>query len=168
LAPASVSFGDFFSMDERFDLFGDPISEGHGRRGRPAHMWTLKNSNKVKMLLAFGWSTDRIAKAVGITAPTLRKVYFRELKFRDEMRDRLEATIFEELWKGVADGNVGAIKEFRRVLERNDMMLAESALRPRRDQPAPAREPKLGKKETAVRDARTGHEGTGWSTLLRQ
>lgn len=155
-------------MDEKFDLFGDPISEGHGKRGRPAHVATDKNRNKVSMLLALGWSNERIAKAVGITAPTLRKVYFRELKFRDEMRDRLDARIAEVLWVGVTEGNVGAIKEFRKVLERNDMMLAESALRPRRDQPAPAREPKLGKKETAVLDARTGHEGTEWSRLLRQ
>lgn len=155
-------------MDEKFDLFGDPVPEGHGRRGRPAHVPTDRNRSKVSMLLAFGWSNERIANAIGITPPTLRKVYFRELKFRTEMRDRLDARIAEVLWTGVSEGNVAAIKEFRKVLERSDMMLAESALRPRRDQPAPTREPKLGKKETAVRDARTGHEGTGWSTLLHQ
>jgi hypothetical protein len=155
-------------MSEKFDLFGDPIAEGHGKRGRPAHVPTDKNRSKVSMLLAFGWSNERIANALGITAPTLRKVYFRELKVRHEMRDRLDARIAEVLWIGVADGNVAAIKEFRKVLERSDMMLAESALRPRRDQAAPPREPKLGKKETAALDARTGHEGTEWSSLLRQ
>jgi hypothetical protein len=76
-------------MTENFNLLGDPIPENWGKRGRPPHIPTERNRNKVMMLLAFGWNTDRIAKALSITAPTLRKNYFRELKVRLEARDRM-------------------------------------------------------------------------------
>ncbi len=38
------------------------------------------NRDKVSLLLALGWSNVRIANAVGISAPTLRKCYRAELK----------------------------------------------------------------------------------------
>jgi hypothetical protein len=105
-------------MDQIFDLFGDPVPENWGKRGRPAHIATLENRNKVAMLLAFGWNNERIVRALQITAPTLRKNYFRELKFRDEQRDRMDASLAMHLWKQVEGGNVAAMKEFRALVER--------------------------------------------------
>lgn len=40
----------------RFDLLGDPIPEGFGKRGRPEHIPTVENRNKVRLLLALGWA----------------------------------------------------------------------------------------------------------------
>jgi hypothetical protein len=120
---APLPSADFFSMSEILDLFGDPVPEGWGRRGRPQHIATQQNRNKVMMLLAFGWNNERIARALGITLPTLRRNYFRELKFRDEQRDWLDASLAARLWEQVEAGNVAAMKEFPQLVERNDLML---------------------------------------------
>jgi hypothetical protein len=76
-----------------FDLFGDPVPANWGERGRPEHIPTQKNRNRVSMLVALGWSVARIAAALFVTQPTLRKHYFSELKYRDVARDRLEAAL---------------------------------------------------------------------------
>jgi len=68
------------------DVFGDPIPEGWGKRGRPQHVATQQNRNKVTMLLlALGWNNRRIAKSLSIAPPTLRKNYFRELKLSAQL-----------------------------------------------------------------------------------
>jgi len=152
-------------MNEKFDLFGDLVPENFGRRGRPQHIATQEKRNKVIMLLAFGWNNERIASALGISEPTLRKFYFRELRFRLEMRDRLDARIAEKLMEGVSSGNISAIREFRRLLERNDIMTPPGSMRPEAKKTKP---PKPGKKEIMALAARTGHEGTEWEGLLRR
>lgn len=141
-----------------FDLLGDPIPENWGRRGRPAHVPTIENRNKVRLLLAFGWADQRIAQALRITAPTLRKHYFRELRDRDEARPALEANALMMVYQGAAEGNVGAMKELWRHIERLDLQRPQALKR--------AKPAKLGKKEQATIDARTAHEGSGWGALL--
>jgi hypothetical protein len=54
--------------------------------------------------------------------PTLRKHYFSELKLRGVARDRLDARLAMKLWEQVEAGNVGAMREFQKLLERNDLM----------------------------------------------
>lgn len=154
-------------MAENFDLFGDPVPERHGRRGRPAHVRTERNANKVKLLLALGWSNERIASALFITLPTLRKHYFSELKARAVMRDRLDARLAESLWQqGVEKGNVGAIREFRKLLERNDTMAGQRDFYEGQRE-TPTKEPKLGKKEQAALAAQKAGQGTGWGDDLK-
>jgi hypothetical protein len=149
---------------ENFDLFGDPVAEGHGKRGRPPHVPTQENRRKVNMLLAFGWNNERIAAALRITPPSLRKHYFAELKFREVARDRLDATMAMQLWGQVEAGNVGAIKEFRKVLEHNDLMLYGQRARPQA--PATPKEQKLGKKEAALAAAQQPDPGTPLGELM--
>ena len=151
-------------MSESFDLFGDPVPDSWGRRGRPQHIATLQNRNKVVMLLAFGWNNERIAQALGITPPTLRKNYFRELKFRTEQRDRMEASLAMRLWLQVEDGNVAAMKEFRKLVERNDLMPYGMVRQAAADQVA--KEPKLGKKEQALQAAQHPDAGTTLGELM--
>lgn len=137
-------------MELRFDLLGDPIPENHGGRGRPPHIVTSENRNKVMMLLAFGWKDERIARALRIAPPTLRKHYKVELKSRDDARDCLEANVAARLLYDGLGGNVGAMREFGRVLERNDSMLrlATYVAAPR---PSATPQTKMGKK--ALRQA---------------
>lgn len=137
-------------MELRFDLLGDPIPENHGGRGRPPHIVTTGNRNKVMMLLAFGWTDERIARALRIAPPTLRKHYKVELKSRDDARDCLEANVAARLLHDGLGGNVGAMREFRRVVESNDSMLriATNIGAPR---PSAAPQSKMGKK--ALRQA---------------
>jgi hypothetical protein len=150
------------------DLFGDPVPEGWGRPGRPEHIATQQNRNRVSMLVALGWSNKRIAAALYVTTPTLRKHYFSELKYRAVARDRLEATMATRLWSlFLEDGNVAAAKEFRRLLDRNDLLLyGQTRAAP---PPTPAA-PKLGKKEQALADAMHPDGGTplGHLMALRQ
>lgn len=145
-------------MDEVVDLFGDPVPEGWGRRGRPAHIPTQQNRCKVSMLLAMGWSNERIANALAVTAPTLRKHYFRELKLRGLARDRLDARLAMLLWAQFEAGNVAAGKEFVRLLERNDLMLYGGG--------APAKTPPLGKKEQALADAQAPNPDSTLGELM--
>jgi hypothetical protein len=86
-------------MDQIFDLFGDPVPANRGQRGRPEHIPTHQNRNRVSMLVALGLSNKRIAAALFVTLPTLRKHYFSELKYRDVARDRLDANPAAKLWE---------------------------------------------------------------------
>lgn len=135
----------------RVDLFGDPVPENWGGRGRPEHIRTQQNANKVTMLLAFGWANARIAKAVGITAPTLRKHYGRELRYRDEARDRLQARSAMLLWEQFEKGSSAAGREFREMLAENDRMEIERSL----GAAAPADKPaeRVGKKVLSKQQA---------------
>ncbi|MGL4497346.1 MAG: hypothetical protein ACRCYS_10345 [Beijerinckiaceae bacterium] len=79
-----------------------------------------KSCNKVKLLMALGWPNDRIARALGITLPTLRKHYFPLLKVRDLARDAMDARRVERLWEAAEKGNIGAEKELSRFILEND------------------------------------------------
>lgn len=132
-------------MDKSFDLFGDPIPDNWGKRGRPQHIPTTENINKVTMLVALGWGNERIATAMDIALPTFRKHYFSLVKrLRETARDRLDAAYALHLWKQVQDGNAGAMRLWMVFMDRNDRMRAEGAMgETAADKPA---EKHLGKK----------------------
>lgn len=101
-------------FDPALDLLGDPIPPNHGRRGRPQHVPTKESRNKIILLLAQGWTDARMAGAIGISLPTLKRHYFSELKVRDAARDRVEAIGLLSLWNMGREGNVAAMKEYFR------------------------------------------------------
>lgn len=113
-------------MESNFDLFGQPVREGFGQRGRPPYEPTEKDRNKIKLLLALGWANQRIANGVGISPATLKRYFRAELKVRDVMRDRLDARRFEIAMEQANAGNVTALRELGAMIERNDRMLVES------------------------------------------
>jgi len=116
-------------MTEILDLFGDPVPAGWGKRGRPQHIRTTENINKVTMLVAWGWGNERIANSMGITLPTLRKHYFSLIKrLRENARDRLDAAYGMRVWAQVQEGNVGAMRLWLTIMDRNDRMDAERAM----------------------------------------
>lgn len=127
--------------DDVFDLFGNPVRAGKGQRGRPAFEVTERNLNKVKLLLALGWSNDRIANAIECSAATLKRHFRAELRARDQMRDRLEAERIMQVAEQAGAGNVGAHRVLGTLIDRNDRMNAERLLaqQPKSD--------KVGKKE---------------------
>jgi hypothetical protein len=152
-------------MDQDFDLFGDPIPQGRGKRGRPRHVATTENRNKVMLLLALGWQNERIAAALCISQPTLRANYFQELKLRDIQRDRLDARRFELAMREANKGNVAALKELGKMIEASDRSAAvqkfdqtgnEEHLKPA----------KIGKKEAARIAAEKAGSGGGWGDDL--
>jgi hypothetical protein len=140
-------------MGEIFDLFGDPVPANWGQRGRPEHIPTQQNRNRVSMLVALGWSNKRIAAALFVTLPTLRKHYFSELKYRDVARDRLNANLATKLWSLFMEGNVAAGKEFRKFLEVNDRMELERAMGSQPPSTGKAPSERVGKKALDSRRA---------------
>lgn len=132
-------------MAENLDLLGDPIPANWGGRGRPEHIPTTRNRNKVMVLLALGWSVEKIAASIGITRPTLKKHYFRELKVRDEARARLEGELVVGMAAKALAGDVPAYREVRKAIEKADLVEADQVYRPTGR--AAAKVPKLGKKE---------------------
>lgn len=152
-------------MEQEFDLFGIPVPKGRGKPGRPVHVVTVENRNKVSMLTALGWSNERISNAIGISLPTLRKNYFHELKRRAMARDMMDAKRMDKLWRlGMEEGNVGALKEFSRLVERNDAMNAMAEFRG--DEPKASRPAALGKKEEAQQAAEAAGESQTWGSDL--
>jgi hypothetical protein len=147
-------------MAENFDLLGDPIPDSRGSRGRPPHIPTAKNRNKVMLLLAFDWSDRKIAAALGVTEPTFRKHYFRERKIRDDARPRVEATHLSMVWEQAKLGNVSAMKEFRKLMDRHDLRMSE------REFTETLGTEKLGKKQVAALAAETAGTDSDWGNDL--
>lgn len=148
--------------DWDFDLLGDPIPDGLGRRGRPAHLPTDENRRKIIVLMAFDKNEVQIAAALSISVPTLKKHYFRELAAKLEARQRVEGKLLGALMKEVDAGNVSAIDKVFKRLDRHD--LGRGIQPPAAARPVKA--PKLGKKAQAEVDA---HDNSGegrWGTLL--
>ncbi|MFT4184255.1 MAG: hypothetical protein QM636_20310, partial [Rhizobium sp.] len=164
--PASPSRRDFFLVNEIFDLFGNPFIVRDRKVGRPAHEVTEKTRNRVKMLVALGWANARIANALAISLPTLRKNYFPELKKREAARDQLEMRRLEMAWQMAEAGNVGAFKEFGRLMERNDQMLAAASFGGDRSEDDD-RKKSVGKKEQAAQAAENAGENSEWGDDLR-
>jgi hypothetical protein len=67
-------------MARNLDLFGDPVPPNHGRRGRPAHIATRENHNKVLLLLALGWTNQRIGAALAIAPKSFARIIPRSCK----------------------------------------------------------------------------------------
>lgn len=114
-------------MSGVFDLFGNPVEAGTGKPGRPRKDATPEDRNKVKLLLAVGWSNERIASVLHMSLPTFRRNFFQELKFRDVARDMLDARRIELAMTAARSGNVGAMRQLDRLLDRFDQMQAERA-----------------------------------------
>uniref|UniRef100_A0AB38ZLK7 Terminase small subunit n=1 Tax=Mesorhizobium phage vB_MseS-P1 TaxID=3120101 RepID=A0AB38ZLK7_9VIRU len=132
-------------MEPEFDLFGEVVPAWLGKRGRPPFQPTEKIRNKVKLLLALGWATSRIAGAVGISPATLKRYFRAEMKDRLFMRDRLDARRFEIAMEQANAGNITALRELAAMIDRNDRMEIERDMgsKPNTDDGASAR---VGKK----------------------
>lgn len=114
-----------------------------------------------------GYSDSEIANGLGVSVPTLRKYYFSELKRREMQRARFELWRAETLAKEAGQGNVGAMRELGKILEKRDRRLAEERVKAAGD--ARPREEPIGKKEAARRAAEAAAEkpGSGWGDLLK-
>lgn len=154
--------------DSVFDLFGNPIRDGHGKRGRPPFEWTVEKSNKVKLALARGWSNERIANALAVSLATLKRYFRAELKERDMARDQLDLDRFALAWEAAKGGNVGAMRQVDRLMDADARLHADAKFRGGgRDDDSPAKDKPLGKKAQAIVDAEAaGGEGTLWGEDL--
>ncbi|MDX1127460.1 AraC family transcriptional regulator [Sinorhizobium medicae] len=153
-------------METNFDLFGQPIPDWKGKRGRPPYEPTDRDRNKIKLLLALGWSIERMANGLGVSPATVKRYFRAELKQRDAMRDRLDARRFEIAMEQANAGNVAALKELGKMIDRSDTMLIDARLRQAQGDRKPEKEERLGKKEAQKEAAKTAGEGSSWGADL--
>jgi hypothetical protein len=121
------------------------------------------------MLLAQGWTVDRMAPVVRMSGPTFRRNFFHELKERNSMRDRLYARRLELLMSLGEAGNVAALKELGKMLETSDRLFAEAELVRAQRQNGSSRpddEPARGKKDQAKAAARHAETDPEWGNDL--
>lgn len=155
-------------MLENLDLLGWPIPEARDA-GRPEHEATPENINKVMMLLVFKKTNAEIAKALGISQPTLRKHYLQQLQQRRIARLQLDATRWAGLYAKVLAGDVSAMKELGKVLEAHDraeMATNFGADTHQRRERAPRAE-KIGKKQQAQLEAESAGLDSEWGDDLQ-
>jgi predicted transcriptional regulator len=91
-------------------------------RGRPPFEVTERIRNKVKLLLALGWSAQRVANAIDVSLATVKRYFRAELAQRDAMRDRLDARRLEIAAEKAMTGNPSAMRIFTQMIERSDLM----------------------------------------------
>lgn len=143
-----------------FDLFGHPVPVRRTMRGRPAHVRTTENANKVSLLFAVGRDEDEAAAALGICTKTLKKHYFPECEKRQQARVAAEAALLNVLWTEAGKGSAAAVKQLLERMDKGD--LDRMRVPPRREPKAPP----VGKKEQRLLDARTAGEGSEWEGLI--
>ena len=103
--------------------------------------------------LAMGYRDEEIAAAIGVSLPTLRKYYFSELQRRDMQRLRVDLRMVETLAVQAESGNVAAVRELGKAMERRDRKIAEERLKQ-----IPEAQ-KAGKKESARMEAKRAAAG---------
>lgn len=82
------------------------------------------------------------------------------------MRDRLDARRFELAMEQANAGNVAALKELGKMIERSDLMSADRRLQEAQDERREPRPEKVGKKEAQRTAAQTAGAGSDWGSDL--
>lgn len=136
--------------DVILDLFGQPVRQRREGRGRPEHVWSLQNSQKINLLFACGRDIKDVAAAVGLSVPTLRKHYFSECEGRRHAAIRMRALQLSRLNAEADKGNVAAEKALAGMIQSEQVRAVSDQVvaRGRSVRPDPKPEP-LGKKAAA-------------------
>jgi hypothetical protein len=140
---------------EATDLFGKTPSPYRDPRGRRKTRISNESRDRVAMLRASGMTQAEIADAMGCSVPTLKEYFSFEL---NEGKAVKRAEMLDTLWRTGMAGNVTAMRTW--------LALNDRSATPR-DMVRPKAEPKLGKKEQALRDAKAAPTGGGWASLVR-
>ncbi len=129
------------------DLFGQAVMPRREGRGRPPHVWSQENSNRINLLFACGRSPREAASAICISTPTLYKVYFNECAARRNAALKFRARQMERLNVQAEAGNVAAEKALAGMIQSERVAVMSDQVRDRgRSEPKIAA---LGKKESA-------------------
>jgi len=127
-------------------LFGpQPVERVRGR-GRPAHAWERQNSLRICNLFACGHDVATVAEVIGLSQPTLRKVYFSEVAARKTMALRVKSQQLARLTESAIAGNVAAEKALAGMIAGEQAKVAGERIAHRG---AAQTETKLGKKAEA-------------------
>lgn len=142
-------------MWPEFDLLGAPVPRNKGEPGRDAHAFDPEIAKKIRVLLCADMTLGRIAKEVGISTPTMRRVYFQNGGVNRAQAKRValaeqRAKILLRLDEAADKGNVAAMKAQVQILD-GQIAKAEADEEERRRAKAPAKPE--GKKARAIQAA---------------
>ncbi|HEY3694076.1 hypothetical protein [Phenylobacterium sp.] len=140
------------------DLLGDPWTPPRDPRGRKRHKRNPQVAEKVAVLRSTGSTVSDIASRLGISEPTLRQYYFRELQQGSVLARQV---LTEALWKRALEGSAAAAKLVLQEMEKGDFIAPVAAAAPT------ASDPKLGKKEQAAVAAQSAGLDTAWGSDLQ-
>lgn len=126
-------------------LFGpQPVERVRGR-GRPAHVWDRQFSVRICNLFACGHTVEMVSKVMGLSQPTLRKVYFSEIAAREVMALKVKSEQLARLTDAAIGGSVTAEKALAGMIHAEQVKALGDHVRGRGERAAsPAR---VGKKE---------------------
>lgn len=126
--------------------------------GRPPYSPKLGECEKVELLRACGWSDKEIAIVIGVSVPTLKKTFFKEL---NEGPLKQKAENLKQILAAAKKGNVSAQKYLNETITAsiaNEEFLKSQKI-DKADEPKPLR---LGKKAQADAEALDAGKGTNW------
>lgn len=143
------------------DMFGMPLLPARGK-GRPAHVWTRENSNKVNLLFACGRRPIEVARVLGISKPTFYKHYFNEIANAGHAPLMMRARQLQRLNDQAELGNVAAEKALAAMIQAERVAVVADKVISRGSEKAEPKAPLLGKKDQAAEDAKNmgGRFGT--------
>jgi len=127
-------------------LFGPQPLERVRGRGRPAHVWDRQISVRICNLFACKHTVEMVAKVIGISQPTLRKVYFSEVAAREVMDLKVKSEQLARLTDAAIAGNVTAEKALAGMIHAEQTKQLGEHVKARGGQRASAA-PRLGKKD---------------------
>lgn len=134
-----------------------PAAEQQKKKGgRPEWEPTQQQRNMIEAMSGYGLQDYEIAKVLEVSGPTLRKHCWRELELGHL---KMNAKVAQSLFKITQDP-----KNPKQAAACMFWMKCRAGWREM--DPLVPREPPLGKKEQADRDAQTADEGTEWDGLL--
>lgn len=146
------------------DLLGDPWTPPRDPRGRKRHRRNPQVAQKIALMRSTGSTVEDVVLNIGLSAPTLRKYYLREL---DEGSTLARQEILQAQYQRAMAGSAASAKLVLAEIERNGFVprIADAAA-----QAAAAASPSnkpLGKKEQATLDAQSAGLETEWGADLR-
>jgi transcriptional regulator with XRE-family HTH domain len=143
-------------VGEMVDMFDGTSSPYRDPRGRKKPRISNESRDDVATWRAAGMTQQQIADALGCSVPTLVEYFSFEL---NEGKSVKRAEAIKRLYQlGVIEGNVTALKAY--------IAMTEKDVSPR-DIIRPKAEPKLGKKEQALVDAKSKPSAGGWAAVVR-
>lgn len=136
-------------------LFGGVCEPPRGPGGRPSYRRRTEVAEIIRNLRAGGEKVAAIALAVGLSEPTLRRVY------SDELTDGADLVRAELIQAMLTKAKGGSVSAMRLAFEQLDKGAAAVPVTRKKAEPA------KGKKELALDAAQTAHEGTTWGQILQ-
>lgn len=147
-----------------FDLLGHPVPANKGQRGRPRHAYDTEIYESLIRCFGLGWSEARVARAHGMSIPTMNAYYFSTREEQRAKRSALDLYEAELLARLDAQSRAGKTAATDKLLKRFD----KARLGASPDAPAPTKAKKRkGLKQERRENAWAAGKGdSDWGDLI--